>query len=79
MEIRYGQSYRLALLAETYGKGGQTDAGLQIIAEALDVIQKTGEHHYEPELYRLKGTLTLQSKVRGPKSEVSDPRPPRRS
>src|SRR5712692_1733827 len=63
MEIGFGQSYLLALLAEAYGKGGQTDAGLQIIAEALDGMQNTGQHHYEPELYRLKGTLTLQSRT----------------
>jgi hypothetical protein len=32
--------------------------------EALDVIQRTGEHHYEPGLYRLKGELSLKSAVR---------------
>jgi tetratricopeptide (TPR) repeat protein len=61
MEIAFGQSYRLALLAEAYGKGGQTDAGLHIIAEALDSIQNTEEHSYEPELYRLKGELLLNA------------------
>ncbi len=33
-------------------------------------MDKTGERFYEAELHRLKGTLTLQSEVRGPKSEV---------
>jgi tetratricopeptide (TPR) repeat protein len=82
MEIGFSQSHLLALLAEAYGKGGQTDAGLQIIAEALDGIQRTGEHHYEPELYRLRGELSLQSRqvkasqdksgVRSPGSEAEE-------
>jgi predicted ATPase len=35
-------------------------------------VDKTGERYYEAELYRLKGELILQqSKVQGPRSEVS--------
>ena len=34
-----------------------------MIAAALAVRSKTGERFYEAELYRLKGTLTLQSKT----------------
>ena len=57
---------------------GQTEEGLQVLAEALDLVQKNGERFYEAELYRLKGELTLQSKacpeqsrrVQGPKSKV---------
>jgi len=61
----------LALLAGAYGKIGQAEEGLAVLAEALDAVNKTGEHVYEAELYRLKGELTLQqSKVRGPKSKV---------
>ena len=66
----------LALLAEAYGKGGQTEEGLNMLAEALAVVDRTGEHYYEAELYRLKGELTLaQSKVQSLKSKVTDPRP----
>jgi class 3 adenylate cyclase/predicted ATPase len=53
-------SYFLALLAEAYGKAGQAEEGLATLAEALTVVDKTGERFYEAELYRLKGTLTLQ-------------------
>ena len=66
------QSYFLALLAEAYGKAGQTEEGLSALAEALVVIDKTGERFYEAELHRLKGTLTLQSKVQGSKSKVEE-------
>jgi predicted ATPase len=55
--------YYLALLAEAYGKGGQAEEGLSMLAEALAVVDRTGERYYEAELHRLKGTLTLQSQV----------------
>jgi len=61
-----GRSSYLALLAEAYGKVGQVEGGLALLAEALAAVDKTGERHYEAELYRLKGELTLQSRVRKP-------------
>ncbi len=78
--------FYLALLAEAYGKAEQAEEGLSVLAEALAQVAKTGERYYEAELYRLKGTLTLQSRqvenkfrtshgqVEG-KSEVADPQP----
>ncbi len=42
------------------------------MTEALDHVKKTGERIREAELYRLKGELTLQSKVQGPKSKVEE-------
>ena len=53
-------SYYLALLAEAYGKAGQAEEGLAALAEALTVVDKSGERFYEAELYRLQGELTLQ-------------------
>ena len=52
--------YFLALLAEAYGTMGQPEAGLTVLAEALTLVDKTGERWYEPELHRLKGALLLQ-------------------
>jgi len=52
--------YFLALLAEAYRRVGQPEKGLAVLAEALAIVDKTGERFYEAELYRLKGTLTLQ-------------------
>jgi predicted ATPase len=49
-----------SMLAEAYGKGGQVDNGLAVLAEALTFVEGTEEHYHEPELYRLKGELTLQ-------------------
>ncbi len=52
--------YHLALPAEAYGKGRQVEEGLNVLAEALAQVNKTGERYYEAELYRLKGELTSQ-------------------
>jgi predicted ATPase len=49
----------LALLAEAYGKGGQVEEGLTTLTEALAVVNKTGEHIVEAELYRLRGEFML--------------------
>jgi len=48
----------LLLLAS--GKGGQTEEGLSVWADAQATGIKTGERHHEVELYRLKGELLLQ-------------------
>jgi adenylate cyclase len=58
--------YFLTLLAEAYGKGGQAEEGLRVLAEALAQMDRTGDRWYEAELYRLKGELTLsQTSVPG--------------
>jgi predicted ATPase len=60
----------LARLVEAYGKAGQTEEGLNTVAEALAHAHAHGEHLCEAELYRLQGTLTLQSTVQGLQSNV---------
>src|SRR5687767_14869105 len=55
--------YHLALLAEAYGKVGQTEEGLTVLAEALAVTDESGQHSYEAELYHLKGQLLLQKSL----------------
>jgi predicted ATPase len=59
--------YWLLLLAEAHRKGGQVKEGLEVVAEALATVERTGEHWWEAELYRLRGELTLQSKVKSEK------------
>jgi predicted ATPase len=48
-----------SLLADAYGKAGQTENGLRLLAEALATVDKRGERWWEAELYRLKGELLL--------------------
>jgi len=49
----------LALLAEAYAAGDDPASGLHGLAEALVLIETTGERWYEAELYRLRGELLL--------------------
>jgi len=66
-----GRPGNLAQLVEAHGKVGQVEEGLTVLAEALALVDKTGQRVREAGLYRLKGELTLkQSGVRGPESEV---------
>jgi class 3 adenylate cyclase/predicted ATPase len=51
--------YYLALLAETYGAGGQPEEGLRLLVEALVVVNSRGERFWEAELYRHRWELTL--------------------
>jgi predicted ATPase len=62
----------LSMLAEAYGKAGQVEEGLTVLAEALATADKTGERFYEAEVWRIKGTLTLQSQVTSRKSQVEE-------
>jgi adenylate cyclase len=51
--------YFLGLLAEAYGKAGDTGEALKVIAEAQALVERGHERWWEPELYRLKGEITL--------------------
>jgi tetratricopeptide (TPR) repeat protein len=50
-------------LAEIYGKAGQIEAGLRVLAEALATVSKNDERRFEAEFHRLKGELLLQRVV----------------
>ena len=66
-----GRPFQLVLLAEAYGKVGQAEEGLNVLAEALAVVNNTGERNYEAELYRLKGELLLAQKSKNQKPVLS--------
>jgi predicted ATPase len=57
---RLWRLYYLALMAETHSKVERVEDGLADLAEALDLVQSTGEREHEAELYRLRGELTLK-------------------
>ncbi len=50
----------LSALAGACAELGQAEEGLGVIAEAMQVVNKTGEHSYVAELHRLSGELLLQ-------------------
>jgi TOMM system kinase/cyclase fusion protein len=58
-----GRPWFLALLAEAYGKAGQAEEGLHVVAEALAAAANIGEGFFEAERYRLKGELLLARAV----------------
>ncbi len=62
----------LGLMADVCRKRRQTDEGLTLVNEALEVVGKTGESFCEPELRRFKGELTLQKfQVSGSKFRIA--------
>jgi predicted ATPase len=50
----------LALLAEAYGRAGQPEPGLQVLAEAVTLMATTEMWWSEAEMSRLQGELRLQ-------------------
>jgi predicted ATPase len=64
------RSYWCALLAEAYGHVGQPEAGLDVLAETLPLMDKTGERCWAAELYRLKGELLLQAVAEAHQAEA---------
>jgi len=51
--------YYTGLLAEAYGKAGQPAQGVALIEEAVECMNRTGQHVFEPQLHRMKGDLLL--------------------
>ena len=45
--------------AETCGKNGRTEEGLDLVLKSLATAEQTGQRVAEPELYRLKGELLM--------------------
>ncbi len=55
-----GRPWFLSALAGACAALGQAEEGLAVIAEAMQVANKSGEHSYVAELHRLRGELLLQ-------------------
>jgi predicted ATPase len=55
--------YRLALLAEAYGRIGQASEALRLLDEALALTRQFGGHFYQAELHRLTGEMWLMQDV----------------
>jgi predicted ATPase len=57
--MELGMPWLLGLLAEAYAKEGQPKEGLAQIAEAMGVVNKTGQRVFESALHQIKGNLLL--------------------
>jgi predicted ATPase len=51
------------MLAEAHGWVGQAEVGLRLLAEALTLVDTTGERVFEAEVYRIKGELLRRQAV----------------
>jgi predicted ATPase len=49
----------LTLLAEAHGQAGQAEAGLSLLADASDRVERTGARWIKAELHRRRGELLL--------------------
>jgi predicted ATPase len=52
----------LAQLANAYGKVGRIKEGLDLLSEALKIVENTGERLFEIEIHWVKGELLFKSK-----------------
>jgi predicted ATPase len=57
------QTFHLALLVDSLMAGDQIEEGLAVSAEALALVEATGERFYEAELHRLRGELLQRQGV----------------
>jgi predicted ATPase len=61
----------LGLMVEACCVTGRIEQGLHVVAEALEISERTGIVYYEAELHRLEGELRLHSKpADAPKAEM---------
>src|SRR5262249_46116190 len=61
-----GVPYHCAMLAEVRDRLGQTEDGLQALAEAHTLMEQVEERNWEAEVYRLRGVLLLRQRVPQP-------------
>ena len=60
----------LALVAGVNEKLGRLAEGLSVVSEAFVAGQRSGQHYWEAELYRLRGALTLRAEARPDDAEA---------
>src|SRR5262249_15950655 len=60
--VELARPFALSVLASACGKVGQTDDALALVAEALAAVERSGERHWEAEIYRVKGELLPASR-----------------
>ena len=70
---KLSRSLFLATLAEVYGKTGQVEEGLTLLAEALVFANRGGERLWEADIHRLKGELLLKAKAKRRKASPESP------
>ncbi|MGO4329003.1 adenylate/guanylate cyclase domain-containing protein [Cupriavidus sp. 2TAF22] len=65
-----GRPSMLGLLADAYGRAGQPEVALRVLAESRTLVSNTDERFDEATLIRRQGELILQSPVENTRSSV---------
>jgi predicted ATPase len=60
-----------ALMAEVLTDSDNTEEGLEMVSEAIETAEITGERFFEAELFRVKGELLLNCGLNKPEAEAS--------
>jgi class 3 adenylate cyclase/predicted ATPase len=64
MDSWLASSWFKSLLAQAFSKAGRPDAALRALDDALAIAERTGDHFFLAEIYRLQGEITFAH--RGP-------------
>jgi class 3 adenylate cyclase/predicted ATPase len=64
MGTKQAEVQHLVMLAESYKHGGHIAAALDVLAEAVIILETSEERCYEAEVYRLRGECLLESGVK---------------
>jgi adenylate cyclase len=70
--IRVVEPYLLALLAEMCLRAGRIETAGERLAEARDLVEKTGECWWEAEVHRLEGELVLAAAGDGDRDDRAE-------
>jgi predicted ATPase len=68
--VGWYQARYLGMLAEAYGRLGQAEPGLRVVAEAKGLVARNDEHMWEGELDRIEGDLLRVQGAPVPEAEA---------
>ena len=68
--VRIPRTIYLASIGKLFWTGGRRAEGLAAIAEALALVEDTGERFYEAEIWRIKGELLLKASASNAQAEA---------
>jgi len=60
-ETEQQRAYYLVMMAEALSEAGRVDAGLQVLSEAREAVDRTDERFCDAELHRLQGDLLART------------------
>ena len=68
--VKIPRTIYLASMGKLFWTAGRRAEGLAAIAEALALVERTGERYYEAEIWRIKGELLLKAAASNAQAEA---------